>query len=61
MRKCTWDDTITTVQAFWSVMEDKLAMVADRVAPIEEFTSNESTKSQATPTIIRKMRQRKKL
>ena len=62
INKHTWNNDITTVQDLWNDYENKLSLISDMVAPITEYTSNESTISKQIPNIIRrKMRLRKRL
>ena len=46
------DLNITDVQAHWNYLENVIALVADKVAPMVEYTNGETTEStQAAPNI----------
>ena len=46
----------------WNYLEQKLVTIADKIAPIVEYTNNETTESSKTPVHIkRKINTRKRL
>ena len=62
LSKLNLDLTISNVQDHWNYLEQKLVTIADKIAPIVEYTNNETTESSQIPVHIkRKINARKSL
>ena len=62
LSKLNLDLTFNNVQDHWNYLEQKLVTIADKIAPIVEYTNNETTESSQTPVHIkRKINARKSL
>ena len=54
LSKLNLDLTINNVQDHWNYLEQKLVTIADKIAPIVEYTNNETTESGKTPVHIKR-------